>query len=375
MFNSESSTSTLGTTPCIKIPKEGNGKLDKADLYFQVKIHSAQAVYFPGFWESAKQLVVTSEVKMNCPPFGDDALKSIHQIQPLKRESAQQLGLATTLIALTPATMDRVSIAIEYLLDQRNRLETMADLVNDDAFLSVISLAPGAAAVAKSIAVLSKKIINSFMDDADRRPILKFVGDLELRSGELSDAYYVILGSAYSDHPLPRPLPGPSQLSIDGHELLYNNQAVVDWSYVILDIDTVEYRTKSLGRGDAWHKKLDEAEMHATYIQNDPFAKDADRRQTWSKCQTLLKEADALLRIDPLYLPSEAESIIQEGYQKIRSKIFTKTAGLGAPPGLNPEDRSFLKVASDRDLVAKVAEYSSAQAESEKKLRALGIIQ
>jgi len=369
------SPNTLGTTPFIKIPKADVGTTSNSgEVYFQVKIHAAQAALFSSFLESPKQLVVTSEVRMNCPPFGDEPLKSIRQIRSLKRGTAQQLGLATTLIALTPGTMDRVSIAIEYLLDQQNRIEAMAELVNDDAFLSVISLAPGTAAVTKSIGMLSKKIVDTFLDDTDRQPVLRFVGDFGLRNGELSDSYYVILGSRYDKYPLPRPLPTPAQLRIDGSDLLFENQPVTQWSYVILDVDTVEYRTRQQGRYEPWHKKLDQAEVEANRIQNDPFAKDKDRRDTWKKCQALIQEADTLLRTDPLYLPSEVESIIQQAYQTIQGKVLAKPAGLGAPPELSLEERSFLRVASGRDLATKVAEYSAGEIRSETKLKALRII-
>lgn len=369
-------SATLGTTPWIRIPKEQkSGDTTKlGEGYFEVTIHGAQAAVYGPFWQRAQQLVVTSEVKLNCPPFNDEALKSIRRIHPIRQGTPKQLGLGTNLVELTPANMERVTITIEFLLDQKNRLSMLADLANDGAFMSAISVAPGAAAAAKSVASLSKKIINMFLDDTDGEPILKFVGDFSLTHEGISDAYYVILGSRYDKYPLPRPLPSSPVLQVQGRELLYNAQPVTNWSYVILNVSTVEARTKALGRGEPWYEKLNQVDVLANQIQRNPLARDKDRRQTWANCLSLLKEADTLLRIDPAYLPKEAESIIQEAYVSAQNKILPRQAGLGAPPTISAEERSFLNVASEDELQSKITVYTVARSRSQEKLRQIGLL-
>jgi hypothetical protein len=296
-------------------------------------------------------------------------------MRSLKLGTAEQLGISPTLVGLVPATMERITIAMDFLLDRENRLGRLARLANDDAFTSVLSLAPGAVAVAKSLASLSNKIIDTFLDDDERTPLLRFVGDFNLVGNGISDAYYVILGSRYDRHPLPRPLPGPPALQVQANELLFNERPVVEWSYVVLDVNTVPLRTRALGRGEAWSNKLDQATTQAAEVKHNPFAAPKDRRQAWEGCLTLLKEANTLLRQDPLYLPSEVDSIIQQAYKETLSSIFPDDGKqLGAPPSMSVEERSLLRVANVDELSQRVNEYAAGQQAAAGKLREMGLL-
>jgi hypothetical protein len=271
--------------------------------------------------------------------------------------------------------MEQVTIAIEFLVDRENRLSQLADLANDGTFLSAISFAPGAVAVAKSLAEISKKIIAKFMYEADQQPVMRFEGDFSLPADDLSDAYYVILSAHHAEHPLPRPLPSPSMLKVQDKELLYNDRPVTEWSYVILDVDTVEARTKELGRGELWYEKLNQADKQADEIHNDPFASETSRRSVWESCSTLIRDADTLLTMYPLYSHKEARAIISEAYYLAREKILSSTGtGLGAPPGMRAKERDFLNVAGEDELRSRVAQYAAAQSRSREKLTRLGML-
>jgi hypothetical protein len=344
--------------------------------YFRLRLHAAQAAIFGPFWQKAQQLMVTSEVRLFCPPFNGEPVQSIQRIRPLKQGAAEQLGLSPSLVDLTPAALDKVGIAIEFLLDRQNRLATLANVVNDDAFLSVVSLAPGAAAIAKVVGALSKKIVGSFMDESDQAPVLRFVGDFSLPAGDLADAYYVILGTRYEQHPLPRPLPGPPRLRVDGHDLLLDNQPVLNWSYVIFDVDVVEMRTRELGRGEPWYEKLSQVEAQATETSFQKMMKDENRlRQDWETCLGLLKEADLLLRQSPLYLSTEADAIIQQAYSSAYNKVYKKRRDLSLNDGLQAvEIPPWVNAHSLDELREKEESYNITAGRSRGKLRTLGIL-
>lgn len=72
---------------------------------------------------------------------------------------------------MVPAVMTHVSVAIEFILDKENRMAALTNLINDDSFLAVVSLAPGMSTVAKTVSRLAQKIIQSFMPAEERHPI------------------------------------------------------------------------------------------------------------------------------------------------------------------------------------------------------------
>jgi len=303
-------------------------------------------------------------------------VQSLQRIKPLKQGAAEQLGLSPSLVDLTPAALDKVGITVEFLLDRQNRLASLAQVVNDDAFLSVVSLAPGAAAAAKAVGALSKKLLESTLEPTDQVPVLRFAGDFSLPAGDLADAYYVILGTRFEQHPLPRPLPGPPRLQVSGRDLLLDNQPVVHWSYVILDVDTVPARTRDLGRGEPWYEKLSLVEAQVAQVGNNPWASEDERRQTWTSCLALIKEADLLLRQSPLYLPSEAQAIIQQAYVNAQQQVFAqrREALAFAIPESKPEAPAFPWAADAEALTRQVSAYEDQAAPARGKLRSMGML-
>lgn len=374
----DSNIPTLGTSPLIRLPKAATPTpLQPGQGYFRVRLHSAQAAVFGPFWQQAQQLVVTSEVRLFCPPFNGEPLQSIQRIRPLKQGAAEQLGLSPDLVDLTPAAFDKLGIAVEFLLDRQNRLVTLAKIVNDESFLSVVSLAPGTAAVAKAIGDLSGKVVDGCLDESDQIPALRFEANFNLPEGDLMDAYYVILGTLDERYPLPHPLPGPARLRVSGQKLLLDNQPVVDWSYVILDVDVLEMRTRELGRGEPWYEILTQVEAQSAQAANTPWLSDEERRKTWENYLGSLKEADLLLRRSPLYLPAEAEAIIQQAYYNTYLKVSTVRRGLVPTSSLPlpPLGKDQVVSVENPDTIkAHVDSYEIASARSRGKLRTLGML-
>lgn len=370
------STETIGTTVPIYIPMDSAAAPVRPESgYFRIRIAAAQAAIFGPAWQQVVQLVVTSNVTLNCPPFGSAPLRSIHRVRELRKNAAVQLGLSADFVELTPAIMERLTIAVDFLLDTRNRFAVLAKLVNDDAFLSVISLAPGAAAVAKQVTNLADRIVSTFTDPGAQQPLLHFIADYSLPVDDLREGYYVIFGSRYEKHPLPRPLPTPSSLHFQDGELLHDGKPVTQWSYIILEVNTVPARGTSLGRGEAWYEKLQSAQAQAEAIASNPFARKEQRRSAWDSCEILLREMSVLLQTSPLYLPNEVRAITQTSYVKARSLIFPiDDAALGAPPALAADTIAFLGVSDPAELAAAAANYSKTEARAQDKLRKLGLL-
>jgi hypothetical protein len=375
MANHQPSKS-VGTAPWIVIPKSPDSDpLKPGAGYFRIQIIGTQAVIDRRLFRRPEQLVVTSSVELSVPPFKGAPVTSIHRIRPIKAGLAEQLGLAGTLVDIVPATMEHVSVAVDFMLDSKNQFEPLARLVNDGAFSVVVSLVPGVAAVAQALTGLSKSITEQFLSAEDRRPILRFASALSIPALDLRDGYYVILGSTSEQNALPRPLPQATDLHVQGNDLLYLGTAVTEWSYVILSIDTMDLRTRDLGRGEGWYEKLNHVDVTVEQIANDPFATQRDRRAAWESCQQTLSEVNLLLLESPHYLRSEAKDIVKKAYAEARDRIFSGGGGaLGAPPSLDASDRRLLEVESEAQLRADVEAYTAAEANARSRLSRLGFL-
>jgi hypothetical protein len=318
---------TLGTTIPIYIPFASEPKEVKAGVtYFIIKIHSAQAAFTGHFWEKIKRLIITSQVKLNHPLLEDEPLRAIQRSREVQPNRAEKLGLSPNLINLVPATMDRVSLSLEFVLDKENRLAALGGLINDDAFLAAVSLVPGAAVAARTIGRVSQKLIQSFFDPDERQPILQFSGDFNIAGGELKEGYYVILGTRDENAPLPRPLP---RLELKDVELLADGKPVNQWSYIVFYVRCIERRTLDLNEGATWDAKLKAAEAIAQRVENDPFADTDKKMQEWKACMEHLKQAQVLLLDSPSYLYVEANEIIMSAFQYCKSRIFPDRTAKG----------------------------------------------
>jgi hypothetical protein len=310
-----------GTTAPIFIARSDNPQLIRPGKnYFLIQIHNAQAAYFGPPWQKTEGLAVTSQVDLSHQALGG-AIKAIHRIRKVERNRAEQLGLSPNLVGLVPATMTHVSVSIDFILDRKNQLVALSKVINSDGLLSTLSLAPGAALVAQTLSRLAQQLIENFIPAADSVPLLQFGGDFNLAGEGLKEGYYAILGSRDDANPLPTPY---TKLSVRDRVLLANDLPVTQLSYVLLNVQCVPARTRDMNDNAAWAPKLREAEDEAQSLLNDPLASAEAYAQGWKKCQTLLHEAQALLRNDPNYLPGEANQIIQAAYKKCEALVKQK---------------------------------------------------
>lgn len=346
--------------------------------YFIVQVHSAQAAFTGPIWENVERLVVTSQVNLNHKSLGNKSLRAIQRSRQVKRNRAEQLGLAPNLISLVPATMTHVSLSIDFILDKKNRLVDLAALINDDTFLKAISLAPGAAMVAQTIGGLAEKIIHTFIPAQEREPILQFAGDFNLDADNgLRDGYYVILGSTDEDNPIP----WEPSLEVREGGLYSHGERVTRLSYVILDVRHSPARTRDRNDDAPWEARLREAEGEAQMIEGDPYASENQKKQTWETCRRLIQEARALLMADANYLHWEAESIFKSVYKYCADTIAggegTEPAGGIIKAGRGdwkPDlrtNRAMLDIPAGEDLEAMVHHYEAQVREARQILNAL----
>jgi len=362
---------TLGTTEPICLPSDANSRVAvPGESYFCLTVHSAQAAFTGPFWERALQLVVTSQVDLSQTLLGPGPCRAIQRSRRVVRNRAIKLGLRSNLINWAPAVMDHVSVSIDFHVDTENRLALLVNLINDDAFVAAVSLAPGAAAVARTISGLSQKILHTLMGEKNREPILQFSGDFNILGGDLREGYYAILGTYDTDHPIPRPLP---LLSIQDGDLLANGSPVTDWSYVVLEVRLIDARTRALSDGALWELKLRQAEASARQLENNPLATDSERHRIWDEELKLLQEAQILLLAEPSYLSREADDIIREAYHNCYTSVFgtmleqvrlRPMQGLGWPRVDAASDRALLGIAPEEDLNVRAAQYAARVVES-----------
>lgn len=366
--NQNKSNRAVGTTAPIFISRSADVKYIEPGDYFWVKIHGAQAVFRGSVFDNVKQLVITSKVNLNHPKLGSEDFRSIQRTTAVQKNVAQTLGLSQNLVSLVPVTMTHLSLSIAFILDTESNLAKMGKLFNDDSFLAVVSLAPGAVAVAKVVGGLGQKIIESFIPSAQQKPILEFSGDFNFAAGgggnALRDGYYIILGSCDESNPLP---PDTSNLELRGAEVFLDGQKADKYSYVILDIQRVEARTRKLSEGAAWDKTLGSAEHRASEIAKDDFADEAQLKTVIAECKVLLENAHELLLGDISFTPEEAEAIYQTAANRVRQdlriarqRLEDEESSSGAKAGpLDYEEENLPWINPGDDLDAATAAYAA----------------
>jgi len=376
---SQSHYATTGTTSPIFLPQsDPPKKLGVGEGYFFIQIVGAQAAFTGSIWELVKSLIVTSQVNLNHAALGNEPVSAIRRSIEVRPNRAEQLGMSPNLIKLVPATMTNITLSIEFVLDKENQLAKLGGLINSDAFMSVISLAPGAATTARTIGGLSQKVLETFIKAEERQPILQFGGDLNIAAG-LQEGFYVILGTRDENNPLPDPLPA---LEVRNGFLYAGGQQVTQFSYVIINLRCVDARTRDLNEGAAWEAKLVEAEGTASGVGNNPLAKPERKTKAWDDCLAILQEAQVLLGADPNYLRSEANAIITAAYADCYARIF------GQPPArgtmiLEGADqtvevqshREILGIPRDEDIDQTLDQYAEQVARSRQVLQASGMFE
>jgi len=358
----------IGTTSPIFVPRSDKpASIRPGKDYLFIQIHSAQAAFHGSIWDQVDNLIVATKVKLNYPNPEQEGLRAIQRTRKVSKDRAEQLGLSPNLISLIPAVMPELSITIDFILDVNNNLQNLSNIINSDSLFTAISLAPGAALVAKTISSLADKIISNFIPAQEQQPILQFSGDFNLAVGNLLNGFYVILGTKDVRNPLPD---STEALQISGSNCLLNGKQITQLSYIVLDIRSTPVRTREMNGGALWNLKLNEAEDEARRVGSDPLAKDVERKEVWQKCKNLIKEAQALLRNDPNYLRVEADNIIKECFARCCQDLEIKlevspisSVGRGWQPNMYAE-RSELEIFPQEDLVATMAAYQERASEA-----------
>lgn len=371
-----------GTTSPIFInrdPQATPQAIQPGQDYFLVKIHAAQAAFRGAIWDRARGLVITSQVNLNHRNLGNQGLRAIQRTREVRKNEAQPLGLCPNLVHLVPAVMPSVSMGISFVLDKENQLVKLSGLINSDSFFSTLSLAAGPAAVAKTVAGLADKILQTFIPPNDQKPILEFYGDFNLATQDLKDGYYVILGSNDDANPLPDP---SIRLTIKDGTLFVGGTPATQWSYVIFDVQRTPTRPREVNDGALWDSKLREAEDKARLLAQNPFATDDERKQTWGDCFKMIQEAQTLLRADDNYLAKDAINIVMAALTNCRN-LIAPTSAERAVKGTTrsastwmPEitsDLAALGLPADTDVNRALDEYAEQVFETRRKLKAAGL--
>jgi hypothetical protein len=365
----------IGTTSPIKVPADIDSTLIRPGVdYFFVQVHSAQAFFSGPIWESGHRLLVTSRIKIAGKSDTSGEIECLHRTREIRRNCAVQLGLSPDLISLVPADMESVAISVDFIVDTKNRLAQLTDLVNSDAFVSAFSAAPGAALVARTVGNISKTIVHTFLEGEDRVPILEFSGTFSVSSSFYS-GYYVIMGSRDCQNPLPFSW---QDLDIKSGKLILDKSEVTSLSYVILKIVRCPARTRALGAGKAWESKLSSAEALAFEVGEDFSLEDTDRKRTWIECKKLLQEARVLLLEDRLYHHWEVRAILETAFKSCSERLI----GEATRSPLDRENRSanreidesreVLGLSDEAEASEVVSQYEAAQAEAAELLKDVG---
>jgi hypothetical protein len=361
----------IGTTSPIYVPRSNESQIIRSGKdYFLVQIHAAQAAFKGSIWSKVNRLVIASSVAISRPGFVRENMKAIQRSRSVQPGHAVKLGLRSNLIALVPAVMTEFSISIEFIVDAEDRLKALAGIINDDNFLTAISLAPGAAMLAKTVGGLADKLMHAFLPDQERSPVLQFAGDFNLATeGDegVRDGYYVILGTRDDESPLP---PSNTELSIKNGELLRSGVLVADLSYVILDVQRVTARTRERNDGAAWEAKLREAEDEARLPISD------EQEQAWTKCRSILRDAQAIMRTDFNYLRDEVDAILLSVMRSCKSAIFPEqstrksslTSGDQGTNDMSANDLRDLNVAVEPSDISTVLDQYAEQVHASRKL-------
>ncbi|MCW2240335.1 hypothetical protein [Azospirillum canadense] len=357
---------SIGTSTPIFIPSSYSSEPIRVGVdYFTIRICGAQVAFLGSIWSKARSVLVSTQTNLHHPLLGERALRSLQQMRVVKQHVDEQLGLSVNLVALTPAVMPQITLTIDFHVDKENRIAQLGSIINKESFSAILSLAPGGIAVAKTVSALANDIIQTFIPAEEQEPVLQFTGDFNLVTGGLAPGYYAILGSRDAEHSIPSPLPA---FEVKDGRLLANDQPVSGLSYVIIEVRKTSVRSRDLGIGTDWDEKLREAEDFAQSLIDDPLADYDARQSAWTKCRTLIKEAQTFLRAEPNYLRAEAELIVRATYLRCRELVTepvperNRVIGHGRNTAVwlpnDQADRELLGIGTDEVLERDVTAYA-----------------
>jgi hypothetical protein len=322
-----------------------------------MSIHSAQAAFAGAFWHRVNYLVVASRVTVPHAVFGErPATTSIQLNRSVRPGRAEQLGLRANLTELIPSTVPSIAILLEFILDRKNRLKELSTLIQDSAFSAAVSLAPVGVGAVQTVSALAAKILDTFIEGPDRKPILQFSGDFNFREedGGLRNGYYVLMGSRDA------PLPPATDLEVRSARLYAGGKLVDNVSYVVLEVYVTPWRGRHGSAGSAWREKLDELDSTASATRLDPFVTARRREADYRSCLKGLREAQALLARDPMYTHAEAKRIIETEAAGLATTLGIGVGKLGAPATIDADLRELTGVADAAELQRDVQEYEQA---------------
>jgi hypothetical protein len=361
-------------TDSITVPKAGVTKpILVNEGYFAIRVAKAQVAFRGNLWDRVDQLVVLSKVTIDHPAFGSEPITTIQATRKVEPNQAFRLGLATDLIALMPASFNKVRVQIDFVLDKKNRLAALANLIDDKTLITALSLAPGVGDIARRVSTVSKSLINTFLPLQEQEAILKFEADLDISAGGLSNSYYVIVGTKDEKNPLPSNM---SELTVKEDTLYLKDEPVKNLSYIILNVTTAEERKWETGHGP-WRAQLDQVSALIEAIAGRQNSTDAELDKAASECERMIYTAYRMLQADPLYLPKEALSIVRTFYANLQSTISSKRPvrrGGGSDVPLKKDIRELLEVKDSKELAQKVSDYKQGVNRSEDALKELDLI-
>jgi hypothetical protein len=313
---------------------------------------------------NVRQVLVATQLSL--AQVSGKSFTAIQRARQVKPNRAEQLGLHQNLIDLIPAGGTGFSLSIDFLIDRHNRLAELVDLINEDAFLSAVSLAPGVLAIAGTVSKIAHKILQHLLPAEERTPILSFSGDFNLANGGLTDGYIALLGTTDPQHPLP---PAGTRYKVQGDTLYADGSQVNDLSYILLDVRRITARTRGMSAGTAWDERLRDAEnMALTWMTGSADERD----RAFNHCLQLIRDGQLLLRLDPDYQSWEADSMIKSCYQTCSKTLAAQPLGemtkslTGVWQVPDPQgSRGLLGIDPAEDLDQTLAAYGRAVAASQ----------
>lgn len=361
----------------------GNGAvIEKDNHYFFAKIAGAQACFRGKFWDMPKALLISSKVSMEHQRIADTPIRSILAVREVVKNQDIQLGCTDILVNLTPAILPGFSIGIEFILDRENAFGQMTSLINDRSFISAVGISAEAAGVAKSVGIISQKILSTFLTEEQKKPILSFSGNFQIASGDLQAGMYAIIGSQDDDYPLPDNYDG---LRISDGRLFLGDEPMRNVSYVVIEIGRTSTRGESGASDSRWLKLLRSAKNDIDSAVENLLSEGEDLRIAYKNARTKIGQARVLLLSDENYLPAERDAIIKSTVAYCNDAVQTASVSWRSKKGHSyaeaieegslPQEASLrnLGIHPDDDIVASAYHYNRAKDLDRKTIERIGL--